>query len=48
VKYLIPEAWIGKLIEMNKTLDPMGRYQAVMDADDLFTVESLPAPQTPK
>ena len=48
VKYTIADAWIEKLVEMNKTLDPIGRYQAVMNAEDLFTVESLPAPQTPK
>jgi hypothetical protein len=37
---------------MNKTLDPMGRYNAVMNAPDLFTVEPLPAapaaPASPK
>jgi hypothetical protein len=28
---------------MNKTLDALGRFKAVMDAPDLFTVDPLPA-----
>jgi hypothetical protein len=28
-------------IDMNKTLDPLGRYNAVMNAPDLFSVESI-------
>jgi formylmethanofuran dehydrogenase subunit E len=44
VKYTIAESWIPRLIEMNKTYDPMGRYNAVMDAPDLFTVELVPPP----
>jgi formylmethanofuran dehydrogenase subunit E len=43
VKYTIAEAWIPKLIDMNKTYDPLGRYNAVMNAPDLFTVEAIPA-----
>lgn len=43
VKYTVAEAWMPKLLDMNKTLDPMGRYNAVMNAADLFTVETLPA-----
>jgi formylmethanofuran dehydrogenase subunit E len=46
VKYSIAASWIPKLIEMNKTYDPMGRYDAVMNAPDLFTVEVLPAVQS--
>ena len=42
LKYTIAEAWIAKLIDMNKTLDPLGRYEAVMNAPDLFAVEVLP------
>ena len=42
VKYTIAASWIPKLIEMNKTLDPLGRYNAVMNAPDLFSVESAP------
>jgi formylmethanofuran dehydrogenase subunit E len=41
LKYSVAESWIPRLIDMNKTLDPMGRYNAVMDAADLFTVEPL-------
>jgi hypothetical protein len=29
---------VPKLIEMNKSLDPRGRYDAVMNADGLFDV----------
>jgi formylmethanofuran dehydrogenase subunit E len=47
LKYSIVEAWIPKLIEMNKTYDPMGRYNAVMNAPDLFVVESVPAMEAP-
>jgi hypothetical protein len=32
---------------MNKQYGPMGRYNAVMDATDLFSVEPLPAAQSP-
>lgn len=42
LKFTIPDSWIPKLIDMNKTLDPMGRYEAVMNASDLYTVEALP------
>jgi hypothetical protein len=42
VKYIVPASWVPKLIDMNKSLDPIGRYNAVMAADDLFTVETLP------
>ena len=42
-KYTIAASWIPKLIAMNKEYDPMGRYDAVMNAADLFTVEPLPA-----
>jgi formylmethanofuran dehydrogenase subunit E len=38
VRYTIAEGWVPKLIEMNKTLDPRGRYDAVMNADGLFEV----------
>jgi len=39
LKYTITEVWIGKLIDLNKTRDAAGRYEAVMGAPDLFTVE---------
>jgi len=42
VKYSIAAPWIAKLIEINKADDPLGRYNAVMAAPDLFTVEPLP------
>jgi len=43
LKYSVAASWIAKLIEINKTYDPMGRYDAVMKAADLFSVEPLPA-----
>src|SRR5262249_5997761 len=30
VKYTVSDAWLPKLIEINKTFDPRGRYDAVM------------------
>jgi formylmethanofuran dehydrogenase subunit E len=47
IRYTIAESWIPKLLDMNKAYDPIGRYHAVMDAPDLFTVEPLPAGQSP-
>jgi formylmethanofuran dehydrogenase subunit E len=38
VKYTVSDAWVPKLIEMNKSLDARGRYDAVMNANDLFDV----------
>jgi hypothetical protein len=43
LKYSVAASWIAKLIEINKTYDAMGRYDAVMKAPDLFSVEPLPA-----
>ncbi len=42
LKYTIPLAALPKLGTMNKTLDPRGRYDAVMAADGLFNVEPAP------
>jgi formylmethanofuran dehydrogenase subunit E len=42
LRYTIAESWIPKLIDMNKTYDPIGRYDAVMNAPGLFNVEPLP------
>jgi formylmethanofuran dehydrogenase subunit E len=42
-KYTIPMSALAKLGPMNKELDPRGRYDAVMAAADLFTVEPVPA-----
>jgi hypothetical protein len=46
-KYTIPASWIPKLEDMNKQYDPLGRYDAVMKAADLFSVEPLPDVQSP-
>ncbi len=47
-KYTIAASWLPKLGDMNKQLDPMGRYNAVMSAADLFSVEPLPVERSPK
>jgi len=41
-KYTIPMAALPRLREMNKTLDPRGRYDAVMAAAGLLEVEPVP------
>lgn len=41
-KYSIPMSALGKLVPMNKTLNPRERYDAVMAADGLFQVEAVP------
>ncbi len=41
-KYTIPLAALSKLGIMNKSLDPRGRYDAVMATDGLFNVEPAP------
>jgi hypothetical protein len=38
-KYTIPASALAKLGAMNQGLDPRGRYDAVMAAEGLFTVE---------
>jgi formylmethanofuran dehydrogenase subunit E len=38
VKYTVSDAWLPNLIDINKTHDPRGRYDAVMNADGLFDV----------
>jgi formylmethanofuran dehydrogenase subunit E len=40
-KYTIPVSALAKLGPMNKTLDPRGRYDAVMAEDELFLVEPV-------
>jgi formylmethanofuran dehydrogenase subunit E len=40
VKYTVSDSWVPKLIDMNKTLDIRGRYDAVMNADGLFEVSA--------
>jgi formylmethanofuran dehydrogenase subunit E len=37
LRYVIPMAALPRLAEMNKTLEPLQRYHAVMKADGLFT-----------
>jgi formylmethanofuran dehydrogenase subunit E len=41
-KYTIPVAALAKLSQMNKELDPRGRYDAVMASVSLFQVEPAP------
>lgn len=41
-RYTIPLASLDRLRPMNQTLDPRGRYDAVMAAENLFTVEPAP------
>ena len=41
-KYTIPLSALAELAPMNRDLDPRGRYDAVMAADGLFTVEPTP------
>jgi formylmethanofuran dehydrogenase subunit E len=40
VKYTVSDSWVPKLIDINKTLDTRGRYDAVMNADGLFEVSA--------
>jgi len=41
IKYTIPTSALAKLDPINKTLDPRGRYDAVMATDGLFLVEPV-------
>ena len=45
VRYTVKDTWMPKVVEWIRTLDPMGRYQAVMAADELFEVSPVPAPK---
>jgi hypothetical protein len=38
VKCTVADTWVPKLIDINKTLDPRGRYDAVINAEGLFDV----------
>jgi formylmethanofuran dehydrogenase subunit E len=38
LRYVVSDSWLPKLAEWNRTLDPRGRYDAVMGADGLFEV----------
>ena len=43
VKYTVAESWMPRLVEMNKTVDEAGRFDAVMKAEGLFQAELTPA-----
>jgi formylmethanofuran dehydrogenase subunit E len=40
VKYTVSEAWLPKLLEINKQHDPAGRYEQIMKAEGLFDVSN--------
>lgn len=42
MRYEIPLATLPRLAEWNRTLPPLGRYEAVMQAQGLFMAEPLP------
>ena len=42
LRYAVKDEWMGRIADWNKTLDPAGRYQAVMSADGLFEVVAAP------
>ena len=42
-RYTVADAWLPKVIDWNKTLDSMGRFDAAMNAEELFEVTSAPA-----
>jgi formylmethanofuran dehydrogenase subunit E len=41
IRYTVEDKWLPVIFEWNKTLDPMGRYNAAMTADGLFQAEPL-------
>jgi formylmethanofuran dehydrogenase subunit E len=43
LKYAITDEWLPKVGEWIRTLDPPGRYQAVMKAEGLYAVTAVPA-----
>jgi len=47
LKYTIAASWLPRLDAINKNHDALGRFNAVMNAPDLFTVEPLPAASPP-
>ena len=48
LRYSVGDQWMPKVVEWLRTLDPAGRYQAVMRAEGLFKVDAAPAiPITP-
>ena len=44
LRYTIKDDWLPKVVDWNKTLDPAGRYDAAMNAIDLFQVQLEGAP----
>jgi formylmethanofuran dehydrogenase subunit E len=42
VRYSVSDAWMAKIAEWNRSLDPAGRYQAAMTAPGLFEVADAP------
>jgi hypothetical protein len=42
LRYSIPMSALPRLIEMNETMDPIGRFNAVMTAHGLFEIEAVP------
>lgn len=45
VRYTVKDEWLPKIGEWIRSLDPMGRYQAVMAAENIFEVSQVPASQ---
>jgi formylmethanofuran dehydrogenase subunit E len=41
IKYTVADSWLLKLAEWNRTLDPRGRYEAVIKAEGLFDVTPI-------
>jgi formylmethanofuran dehydrogenase subunit E len=41
VRYAIKDDWLPKILDWNRNLDPAGRYEAAMAAQDLFEVTPL-------
>ena len=48
MRYTISESWILRLIDLNKTVDPMGRCEAVMKEEDLFSIEFVRTAEAPR
>ena len=42
-RYTVADRWLPKVIEWNNTLDPAGRFDAAMKAEELFEIVSAPA-----
>lgn len=41
IRYTVAQSWMAKLAEWNATLDPAGRYDAVMKAEGLFEASAI-------